>query len=224
MKYLFIIFGFNMLKYSVLHGFQELHVSFISSSTFHLMIQLQDYLVFKLLKKSTGLEKKEWIIQGEGNKKRQIDYANASRRSLVSDSTLQEISVAILCVCAFGFQPVQTFLCYVHCNGDEILTPECFSCIVLIHLLEVSKLDMLAGDHVEKDGDGGSSQLLLRNQSHLQDWTHHTRDKTDLMTSYKRQIHAQELRMCNHCIVSQWHKKKRKIITRNVIYQINAKF
>lgn len=34
-----------------LHSFQQLHVSFIPSSSFHLMIQLQDNLILKLKRK-----------------------------------------------------------------------------------------------------------------------------------------------------------------------------
>ncbi len=54
---------------------------------------------------------------------------------------------------------------------------------VCFYLVEVSKVCVFTSDHVEEDGNGGSPQLLLRDQSHLQDGTHHARDETDLVTA-----------------------------------------
>lgn len=51
-----------------------------------------------------------------------------------------------------------------------------------MYLVEVSVMRMFTGDHVKEDGNGGPSQLLLRDQSHLQDGTDHSRDETDLVT------------------------------------------
>lgn len=43
----------------------------------------------------------------------------------------------------------------------------------------------LALHHVKEDGDGGLSQLDLRNQRHLQNRTHHLRDELDLVGALK---------------------------------------
>lgn len=51
------------------------------------------------------------------------------------------------------------------------------------YLMEVSRVYMFTHDHVKEDGDGGSSQFLFRDQCHLQDWTHHARNKTDLVAA-----------------------------------------
>ena len=42
---------------------------------------------------------------------------------------------------------------------------------------------MFTCDHVKEDGNGGPSQLFLRDQSHLQDGTHHAGDEADLVTA-----------------------------------------
>lgn len=57
------------------------------------------------------------------------------------------------------------------------------------YLVEVSRVGMFTSDHVKEDGNGGPSQLLLWDQSHLQDGTHHAGDETDLVTAYKTKLH-----------------------------------
>lgn len=54
---------------------------------------------------------------------------------------------------------------------------------VRFYLLEVSRVCVFTGDHVEEDGDGGLPQLFFWDQSHLQDGTHHAGDETDLMAA-----------------------------------------
>lgn len=51
------------------------------------------------------------------------------------------------------------------------------------YLVEISIVCMFTGDHVKEDGNGGPSQLLLWDQSHLQDRTHHARYETDLVAA-----------------------------------------
>lgn len=59
-----------------------------------------------------------------------------------------------------------------------------------LHLVEVSGVLVFACDHVKEDGNCGPSQLLLWDQSHLQDGTHHARDETDLMAACKMNLHS----------------------------------
>lgn len=47
--------------------------------------------------------------------------------------------------------------------------------------LEAAREVELALHHVEEDGDGGFTQLDLRNQRHLQDRTDHLWDEFDLV-------------------------------------------
>lgn len=48
---------------------------------------------------------------------------------------------------------------------------------------------VFTNDHVKEDGYCGPPQLLLWDQSHLQDGTHHARDETDLMAACKINLH-----------------------------------
>lgn len=48
---------------------------------------------------------------------------------------------------------------------------------------------VFTGDHVKEDGDCRPSQLLLWDQSHLQDGTHHAGDETDLVAACKVNMH-----------------------------------
>lgn len=52
------------------------------------------------------------------------------------------------------------------------------------HIVEATRRVGLALHHVEEDGNGGFSQLDLRDQSHLQDWTHHFWDEFDLVLPF----------------------------------------
>lgn len=61
--------------------------------------------------------------------------------------------------------------------------------VFFFYLVKVSRVGMFTSDHVKEDGNGGPSQLLLRDQSHLQDGTHHAGDETDLVTAYKTKLH-----------------------------------
>lgn len=61
--------------------------------------------------------------------------------------------------------------------GTFLHACECF------YLVEVSTVCIFTSDHVEEDGNGGPSQFLLWNQSHLQDGSHHARYETDLVTA-----------------------------------------
>lgn len=55
----------------------------------------------------------------------------------------------------------------------------------LSHPAEAAGEPVLAEHHVEEDGDGGFAQLQLRHQRHLQDGTHHARDKLDLALAWE---------------------------------------
>lgn len=77
------------------------------------------------------------------------------------------LSVCFQCVNIVGMPDVDTFL------------QPC----VCFYLVEVSRVCIFTSDHVEEDGNRGPSQLLLRDQSHLQDGTHHARYETDLVTA-----------------------------------------
>lgn len=77
------------------------------------------------------------------------------------------MSVCFQCVNIVSMADVETFL---------------HPC-VCFYLVEVSRVCIFTSDHVEEDGNGGPSQLFLRDQSHLQDGTHHARYETDLVTA-----------------------------------------
>lgn len=69
----------------------------------------------------------------------------------------------------------------------EIRHPQNYSVLPVVthfcYLVEVSRVCMFTHDHVKENRDGGSSQFLFRDQCHLQDWTHHARNKTDLVAA-----------------------------------------
>lgn len=65
----------------------------------------------------------------------------------------------------------------------------CVCLLASLHLVEVSRVLVFTGDHVKEDGNGRPSQLLLWDQSHLQDGTHHAGDETDLVAAWKTILH-----------------------------------
>lgn len=67
------------------------------------------------------------------------------------------------------------------CVGARV----CVRFLASLHLVEVSRVLVFTGDHVKEDGNGRPSQLLLGDQSHLQDGTHHAGDETDLVAAWK---------------------------------------
>lgn len=61
------------------------------------------------------------------------------------------------------------------------------------HPLEAAREVELALHHVEEDGDGGLSQLDLRDQRHLQDGTHHLWDEFYLVGPLKEEGKKQNI-------------------------------
>lgn len=73
-------------------------------------------------------------------------------------------------------------MCCVHVSARVRL-------LASLHLVEVSRVLVFTGDHVKEDGNCGPSQLLLGDQSHLQDGTHHAGDEADLVAACKTNLH-----------------------------------
>lgn len=160
------------------------------------MVQLQNDLIFKLQKKrkkgteSNSGDKREMRKQTRRGIEGEINYASIIKVSLL---LLYAVSQEIDGVCVCASISVQSSMC-VSMNVNvfrrlcvyiyTIFTRFCmYGCK---YLVEVSRVWIFTSDHVEEDGNGGPPQLLLWDQSHLQDGTHHARDEADLVTAWKK--------------------------------------
>lgn len=71
--------------------------------------------------------------------------------------------------------------------------------------MEVSRVLVFTGDHVKEDGNRRPSQLLLWDQSHLQDGTHHAGDETDLVAACEINLYYLREENVNSCLTSSPH-------------------
>lgn len=81
-----------MSKYSGLHSLKKLHVSFVSSSSLHLMVQLQNDLILKLQEKKKGKRGDQWEMI------KQIKRGMSKKSDMRTKCVLLFESVTFMCV------------------------------------------------------------------------------------------------------------------------------
>lgn len=108
--------------------------------------------------------------------------------SFFADVMCSNVILQLLCVNISAYENVHRFLLYMR-KSLYVISEHCIHVGTFLHtcvhfyLVEVSTVCIFTSDHVEEDGNGGPSQFLLWDQSHLQDGSHHDRYETDLVTA-----------------------------------------